>query len=86
MFYAYVLYSLTYDEFYCGYSEDLKQRLKQHLNGEVKSTKNRNMILIFYEAYKSESDARRREIYFKTTKGKRALRIMLKNSLELIRK
>ncbi len=61
MYYAYVLYSLKYDEFYCGYTEDLKQRFKQHVNGEVKSTKNKKMILIFYEAYKSEEDARRRE-------------------------
>lgn len=29
----------------------------------------------------SKSDARRMELYFKTTKGKRALKIMLKDSL-----
>lgn len=84
MFYAYTLYSLKYHEFYIGYSSDLKRRLKQHLAGEVQSTKNREMILIFYEAFKSEGDARRREQYFKTTKGKRTLKIMLKDSLSEI--
>ena len=49
--------------------------------GEVKSTKGKEIILIFYEAFKSERDARRREEYFKTTKGKRALKIMLKETI-----
>jgi len=35
--------------------------------------------LIFYEAFILERDAKRREKYFKTTKGKRALRLMLKD-------
>jgi len=33
--------------------------------------------LIFYEAYLVKSDAQRREMYLKTTKGKRALKLML---------
>lgn len=84
MFYTYILYSLKYKQFYIGYSSDLKRRLKEHLSGEVKSTKGKEMVLIFYEAFKSESDARRRELYFKTTKGKRVLRLMLKDSLKEI--
>jgi len=37
--------------------------------------------LVFYEAYKSKKDAQRRETYFKTTKGKRALKLILQESL-----
>ena len=37
------------------------------------------MKLIFYEAYLSENDARRRELYLKTTKGKRTLKLMLED-------
>jgi len=81
MYYAYILYSCKYDEFYCGYTEDLRKRYTEHKNGKVKSTKNRDMSLLFYEAFRSEKDARRREQYFKTTKGKRTLKIMLKDSL-----
>jgi len=33
--------------------------------------------LIFYEAYRNEKDAKRREEYFKTTKGKTTLKTML---------
>lgn len=34
--------------------------------------------LIHYDAYKNEQDAKRREDYFKTTKGKVTLKLMLK--------
>jgi len=73
---------MKYKELYAGFTKDLKKRYKQHLNGEVKSTKNRQMKLIHYEAYLSEKDARRREKYFKTTKGKRTLQLILKESLK----
>jgi len=67
---------------YLGRSDDLKRRIVEHENGKVDATKNRLPIeLIFYEAFKNKSDAIRRENYFKTTKGKRALAIMLKESL-----
>lgn len=39
--------------------------------------------LIFYEAYLMKSDAQRREVYLKTTKGKRALKLMLVDYLNL---
>jgi predicted GIY-YIG superfamily endonuclease len=42
--------------------------------------------LIHYEAYKDQSDARRRELYLKTTQGKRIFKIMLRNSLSKIKK
>jgi len=64
---------------YIGYSENLKTRNSAHNNGEVTSTKAyRPLDLIHYEAYKNEKDAKRIENYFKTTKGKITLKIMLK--------
>ncbi len=36
-----------------------------------------NIELIFYEAYLVKTDVQRREKYFKTTKGKRTLKLML---------
>lgn len=81
MFYTYALFDKK--RFYIDYSSDLKRRIKEHKNKGVKSTKHRkNLELIFYEAFKSEKDARRREKYFKTTKGKKALKLMLKYSVE----
>ncbi len=52
-------------------------------NGEVTSTKSRRPLeLMFYEGYKSMEDAKRRERYFKTAKGKSSLNMMLRNSLK----
>ena len=59
MFYVYVLRSD--DGFYIGYSADLKNRLAQHNAGRNTSTKGRQWTLFYYEAYRSESAARKRE-------------------------
>jgi putative endonuclease len=62
MFYLYILKSLTDNQFYIGSTKDLRKRLIQHNAGKFFSTKIRKPLnLIYYEAYKSESDARRRE-------------------------
>ena len=37
--------------------------------------------LVFYESFKAKSDAVRREKYFKTTKGTKMLKLILKDSL-----
>ena len=77
MYYVYIL-ECNYGKLYTGYSANLKKRIAQHKNGEVFSTKSKLPIeLIFYEAFLSQADAKRREMYFKTTSGKRALKIML---------
>jgi putative endonuclease len=82
---VYVLYSLKDNSFYIGFTENLKQRLTDHFHGSSKSTAPRRPFrLIFCEYFLSKKDALRREKYFKTTKGKRTLKLLLKNSLNLI--
>ena len=84
MFYVYILQSSRNGDLYAGFSKDLKTRIKTHFSKEVHTTKRMGDIwLIFYEAYLSEQDARRRENYFKSTKGKRALKKMLSDSLHI---
>jgi predicted GIY-YIG superfamily endonuclease len=57
--------------------------MREHSNGEVTSTKSRRPFeLIFYEGYKGMGDAKRRERYFKTAKGKSSLKLMLRDSLK----
>ena len=81
-FCVYVLHSVADDFLYAGFSTNLKQRLTDHFNGNVPATAPRRPLhLVHVEYYLSRSDAVRREKYFKTTKGKRALRIMLRDSL-----
>ena len=82
-YYVYILRSLKDRLFYCGYSDNLKQRVYEHNMGKNTSTKNRRPLeLIFYEAYRNKADALRRETYFKTTKGKVTLKQMLKEFLK----
>ncbi|MBU2574361.1 MAG: GIY-YIG nuclease family protein [Elusimicrobia bacterium] len=62
MFYVYILKSATDGQFYTGSTNDLKRRYKEHNDGKVLSTKSRRPFdLVYYEAYKSEHDARHRE-------------------------
>lgn len=83
MYYVYILKSLKDKDLYIGRSDDLKRRINEHIKGKVDATKNRLPVeLVFYESFKSRPDSIRRENYFKTTKGKRSLKIMLKESLK----
>ena len=67
MFYTYVLQSLSDSKFYVGFTKDLKQRFDQHNKGLVNSTKDRRPFeLVYYEACLSQTDATKREKYFKT--------------------
>jgi len=82
MHYVYVLRSLKDRKLYIGYSGNLKRRFSDHQNGEVRSTRPRRPFeLAFYESYKIKSDAKRREKYFKTNKGKSTIKMMLKDYL-----
>ena len=82
MFYVYVLKSLKDGKFYIGFSADLRRRLQEHKLGGSKSTRSRLPFkLVYYEAHTSKDDARRREKYFKTSKGKSSLRQMIRNGL-----
>ena len=78
-YYVYVLRSLNNDFIYVGYTENLKRRLSEHNKSQNKSTKHYAPLkLVHYEAYLSINDAKRREMYLKTTKGKTTLHTMLK--------
>ncbi len=75
MYYTYVLQSTKDGRWYTGVTGNLRARVADHLNGRVESTRHRRPLrLIYYEACRSEADAKRRERYLKTGKGKRYLR------------
>lgn len=62
MFYMYILKSEKDGKCYMGSTNDLERRINEHNTGLVFSTKARIPLeLVYYEAYKSESDARIRE-------------------------
>jgi len=79
MFYTYVLQSEIDMKFYVGFTKDLKQRFDKHQKGLVDSTKDRRPLkLVYYEACLNQSDATKREKYFKTYQG----RMFIKRRLE----
>ena len=82
-YYVYVLYDCL--KFYIGFTRNLSRRVKEHLRGNVYSTKRYaldKLKLVYAEKFISEKDARRRERYLKTTKGRKMLRLILRNTLE----
>jgi len=84
MFYVYCLQSKKDpEEFYFGFTSDLKNRLKEHNSGHNFSTKKyMPWKLIYYEACLIESDAIRREKYLKTSMGRRMFKKRIKDYLK----
>ncbi|MCX6740502.1 MAG: GIY-YIG nuclease family protein [Candidatus Parcubacteria bacterium] len=83
MYFVYYLQSkIRPTQFYVGYTTKLDIRISDHNKGLSASTKPyRPWDLIFYEAYKDKKDAKRREKYLKTTKGRKGLKLMLRYSI-----
>lgn len=75
MFYVYLIKNKKTDKTYIGYTSDLRRRAKEH--------KSKNPDVIYYEAYKSEKDARKRELKLKQRgQAVRRLKERLEESLK----
>ena len=81
---VYVLRSLKDNRTYVGCTKDIENRLKEHNSGEVKSTKCRRPLVLWYkEEYCDKYEALKREQHFKTSWGRRQLRKILDNLRKL---
>ncbi|MEK7572764.1 MAG: GIY-YIG nuclease family protein [Patescibacteria group bacterium] len=74
MYYVYILKNNIKNSIYIGYTSDLKRRLKEHIAKKPE--------LIYYEAFKSEKDARKRELMLKQGQTIRRLKERLQNSIK----
>ena len=73
--------SLKDKQQYIGFTTNIEKGIKNHNEGGTISTsKRRPLELIYCEFYMTKADAMQRERYFKTTKGKRTLKLMLQNT------
>ena len=80
MYYVYIIYSEKLNKKYVGYSTDLKQRMGYH-NGKKSSFTSRGVPwkLVYYEAFLSEADAKREELFLKSGKGRERIKFLLQN-------
>ncbi len=70
MYYVYILKSKKDNGLYIGSTSNLKERLRKHNDGKVKSTSYRRPLeLIYYEAYKNKEIIRKREKLLKRGKA-----------------
>ncbi len=83
MFYVYILQSQSDGKLYTGYTANLKRRFVEHNERKSLATKSRAPFdLVYYEAYKSQADAKQREFNLKRSAGARtALKRRLINGL-----
>ena len=82
MFYVYVLRDNESGKFYIGRTEDLKRRIREHKVGHTHTTaRYKEKNLIYFEGFISKKDALRRERYFKTSQGKKGLKLILRETL-----
>lgn len=80
--YIYTLFSLKDRKLYTGYSDSFKARINDHFNGRVRATKNRRpLVLIHYEAFSNQKDAKAREKFLKSGFGRNQLKKALQNKL-----
>ena len=79
MWYTYVLQSRKDNQWYTGYTNNLRDRVERHNKGLVyASRKRRPFNPIYYEACVNEQDAKTREQYLKSGVGKRYIKNRLK--------
>ncbi len=82
---VYVLQSEKDLLLYHGFTTNIERRLIEHNAGKTKSTSSRRPLkLVYCEFFISKEDAMRRESYFKTSQGKRMLKLVLRDTLEKI--
>lgn len=66
-YYVYLLRSAKDGGFYTGHTANLRNRLKQHNGGRVRSTKRRRPLeLVYWESFKTRAEVMRRERKLKT--------------------
>ena len=85
MFFVYFIESKADPDFvYIGVTENLSRRVGEHNSGKSRSTKPKKpFTLLYFEAYKTRSEARKREYYLKHDFGGVRLK---KKIVETVRK
>ncbi len=68
----YIIYSIKWDQFYVGQTDDLKDRIKRHNEGRSKATRGGEPWRLEYtEDFTTRSEAMKREYEIKRKKSRR---------------
>ncbi len=71
-FFTYIIYSISKDKYYVGYTQDMETRVAKHNNGATRSTRpGRPWTLVYSEKYTEKSTAIKREIEIKNMKSRK---------------
>ena len=74
MYKVYIIKSINKDKYYVGFTKNLKNRLKRHNSGSVRSTKSyRPWKTVYSEEYDNKTEARKRELQIKSWKSKTSI-------------
>ncbi|OGH23694.1 MAG: hypothetical protein A2958_02910 [Candidatus Levybacteria bacterium RIFCSPLOWO2_01_FULL_38_13] len=78
MWYVYILKSLRNDRLYTGSTNNIERRLHEHNSGHGKYTSlTKPFKLIYKEEYRTRLEARKRELFLKTGKGRDKLKKLI---------
>jgi putative endonuclease len=78
MFYTYIIFSKTLDKYYIGSSENIENRLNDHLNSRSAYTKvAKDWIMVYFESFDSRSLAVQREMKIKKKKSRKYIEFLI---------
>lgn len=79
MAHMYILLTRVPD-YYVGSTDDLENRLRQHMNGKVKATKSKLPLqLVYKEYFPTRGEAQKREYQIKRWKSKKMVEALIKS-------
>ena len=77
-FYVYILQSLKDFSFYVGQCDDLDYRMSKHFDGMSKYTSSKRPLrLVYFEVFKTRTEALKREKEIKKMKSKKYIESLL---------
>jgi len=81
-YWIYILKSIDHDKTYVGFTNDPERRIVEHNSGKSTYTnKFKPWKLVYKEAAADRLKARKRERYFKSSAGRKKIKIILNNNL-----
>ncbi|OWR14889.1 GIY-YIG nuclease family protein [Chryseobacterium sp. VAUSW3] len=81
MYFCYILYSKSLDQFYIGHTgDDLQERLRRHLSNHHGFTaRAKDWIIVYSQSFEDKDSACQRELQIKSWKSKKKI-VQLINS------